>query len=346
MINGDMKWLLPFEKRNSDMEAIRKMILTSNQEFFPYSNSLADSRAFTLLSVTNWRELSNLLNLTPLRVEQVINNPSYTEFKLPKKKGKPRLICQPNAELMKIQRRLNLYFQAIYEFQIPSCVHGFVPKSNTANRSIVTNAKPHIGKRNILVIDLKDYFTSIRAKRVKNLLSSWGINDEIATCLALLCTYKGTLPMGAPTSPILANLCSYELDLKLMRFCELNQLTYSRYADDLTFSSNVNISDELIQSMIQVIRENGFDVNYKKLRRIGSHRKQKITGIIVNEKLSVERKLKKKIRAIEHDIKMNGLKNASERHFAKDKPFNDVLQNKLINKIKGLKSFIKMVEKQ
>ena len=344
MINGSMKWLLRFEKRISDKDIIRSMICNSNQEFFPYLNSIADSRAFALLSINTWRELSYLLNLTPLQVEQIINNPSYIEFKIPKKKGKPRLICQPNVELMKIQRRLNLYFQAIYEFHIPSCVHGFISKSNTANRSIVTNAKPHIGKRNILVIDLKDFFTTIRAKRVKNLFSSWGINDEIASTLALLCTYKGTLPMGAPTSPIVSNLCSYELDMKLMRFCELNQVTYSRYADDLTFSSNGNISDELIQSLIQMIRENGFEINYKKLRRIGSHRKQKITGIIVNQKLSVERKLKKKIRAIEHDIKLNGIAKAAERHFGSSNPVSDEIQNKFQRKINGLKSFRDMVE--
>ena len=344
MINGSMKWLLRFEKRISDKDIIRTMICNSNQEFFPYLNSIADSRAFALLSINTWRELSYLLNLTPLQVEQIINNPRYIEFKIPKKKGKPRLICQPNAELMKIQRRLNLYFQAIYEFHIPSCVHGFVSKSNTANRSIVTNAKPHIGKKNILVIDLKDFFTTIRAKRVKNLFISWGINDEIASTLALLCTYKGTLPMGAPTSPIVSNLCSYELDMKLMRFCELNQVTYSRYADDLTFSSNGNISDELIQSLIQMIRENGFEINYKKLRRIGSHRKQKITGIIVNEKLSVERKLKKKIRAIEHDIKFNGIAKAAKRHFGSSKPVSDEIQNKFQRKINGLKSFRDMVE--
>ena len=339
-----MKWLLRFEKRISDKDIIRSMICNSNQEFFPYLNSIADSRAFALLSINTWRELSYLLNLTPLQVEQIINNPSYIEFKIPKKKGKPRLICQPNAELMKIQRRLNLYFQAIYEFHIPSCVHGFVSKSNTANRSIVTNAKPHIGKKNILVIDLKDFFTTIRAKRVKKLFSSWGINDEIASTLALLCTYKGTLPMGAPTSPIVSNLCSYELDMKLMRFCELNQVNYSRYADDLTFSSNENISDELIQSLIQMIRENGFEINYKKLRRIGSYRKQKITGIIVNEKLSVERKLKKKLRAIEHDIKLNGIAKAAERHFGSSKPVSDEIQNKFQRKINGLKSFRDMVE--
>lgn len=341
-----MKWLLRFEKRISDKDIIRTMICNTNQEFFPYLNSIADSRAFALLSINTWRELSYLLNLTPLQVEQIINNPSYIEFKIPKKKGKPRLICQPNVELMKIQRRLNLYFQAIYEFHIPSCVHGFVSKSNMANRSIVTNAKPHIGKKNILVIDLKDFFTTIRAKRVKNLFSSWGINDEIASTLALLCTYKGTLPMGAPTSPILSNLCSYELDLKLMQFCELNHVTYSRYADDLTFSSNENISDELIQSLIHMIRENGFEINYKKLRRIGSNRKQKITGIIVNNKLSVERKLKKRLRAIEHDIKLNGMAKAAERHFGSSNPVSDEIQNNFQRKIGGLKSFVFMVESQ
>jgi RNA-directed DNA polymerase len=150
--------------------------------------------------------------------------------------------------------------------------------------------------------------------------------------------------MGAPTSPIVSNLCSYELDMKLMRFCELNQVTYSRYADDLTFSSNENISDELIQSLIQIIRENGFEINYKKLRRIGSYRKQKITGIIVNEKLSVERKLKKKLRAIEHDIKLNGIAKAAERHFGSSNPVSDEIQNKFQRKINGLKSFRDMVE--
>jgi RNA-directed DNA polymerase len=245
---------------------------------------------------------------------------------------------------MKVQRRLNSYLQAIYEFHIPTCVNGFVPKSNKLYRSIVTNAKPHIGKRNILTLDIKDYFTSIRANRIKKLINSWDIDNEISSALALLCTFEGCLPMGAPTSPILANLCSYELDLKLMRFCAQNQVTYTRYADDLTFSSDLFFSEEFIQLIINVIEECGFEVNYKKLRRIGRNRKQKITGIIVNQKLSVERKLKKKLRAIEHDISVNGIEKAAERHFGSSNPVSDEIQNKFQRKINGLKSFRDMVE--
>jgi RNA-directed DNA polymerase len=344
MVNGYMKWLNRFDFRIDDKELVRKMIQTSNQDFFKYSDSITDSRALIFLSVKSWRDLSCLLNVSPLRVEQIINNPSYVEFKIPKKKGKPRLICQPNPELMKVQRRLNSYLQAIYEFHIPTCVNGFVPKSNKLYRSIVTNAKPHIGKRNILTLDIKDYFTSIRANRIKKLINSWDIDNEISSALALLCTFEGCLPMGAPTSPILANLCSYELDLKLMRFCAQNQVTYTRYADDLTFSSDLFFSEEFIQLIINVIEECGFEVNYKKLRRIGRNRKQKITGIIVNQKLSVERKLKKKLRAIEHDISVNGIEKAAERHYGLNTSASDKIQKKFQRKINGLKSFRDMVE--
>jgi RNA-directed DNA polymerase len=340
-----MKWLLIFEKRADEKVEIQKMFRTSNKEVYSFSDSLSASRAFTFLCISNWRELSYFLNLTPLHVEEIINHPNYKEFKIPKKIGKPRLICQPKDELMKIQRKLNLYLQSIYELHIPSCVHGFVPKSKTLHRSIVSNAQPHVGKSNILTIDLKDYFTSIRSKRVKKLFISWGINEEVSTALALLCTYKGCLPIGAPTSPVLANLCSYELDLKLMHFCEQNQLGYTRYADDLTFSSAGRISDGDVHSIIQFIEEANFTANRKKIRQIGSHRKQKITGVVVNKKLSVDRKLKKKIRAIEYDIQKNGLVVASKKHFGLDYTSRNEDGQKLIYKIQGLKSFVKMVEK-
>jgi len=344
MIDGSRIWLRSFAHINGDKDEIRKMLFTSNREIFQYSNSNIDSRALTFFSIESWRDLSCLLNLTPLEVEQIINNPSYIQFKVPKKKGKPRLICQPTSKLMKIQRRLNKYLQAVYDFHIPSCVHGFVPKSNSVCRSIVSNANPHVGKKNILTIDLEDYFRNISAKRVKNLFQSWCINDEISIVLTLLCTFKGSLPMGAPTSPILANLCSYDLDLELTNFCKKNSTTYTRYADDLTFSKNEEITDEQIDSLTQIIERNGFFINKAKTRRISSSRKQKVTGIIVNQKLSVERRLKKKMRAIENDIKVNGVAKATEHHFKLKDYANNEIQSQFLNKIKGLKSFIKAVE--
>ncbi len=324
---------------------IKQLVFSVNNQAPSLIDSLSHQKAQNILNVTNWLELSNLLNNSPLQIERIINDPRYVEFKIPKKKGKPRLICQPNHELMKIQRKLNTYLQAVYEFQIPSCVHGFVPKSKSCHRSIVSNARPHVGKKCILTIDLQNYFATIRAKQVQNVFLSWQLNQEIATALALLCTYKGALPAGAPTSPVLANLCSLELDRKIMQFTEKFQLIYTRYADDLTFSSDVYIEEEVIQNLLKIIHDCGFVVNDKKIRRIGSHRKQKITGIVVNKKLSVDRKIKKKIRAIEHDIKRNGLSVASERHFQLDKPSNDAIRQQFLNKIQGLKSFVNLVEK-
>lgn len=324
---------------------IKQLVFSVNNQAPSLIHSLSDEKARNIVNVTNWLELSNLLNNSPLQIERIINNPKYVEFKIPKKKGKPRLISQPNHELMKIQRKLNTYLQAVYEFQIPSCVHGFIPKSKSSHRSIVSNARPHVGKKCVLTIDLQNYFTSIRAKQVQNVFLSWQLNQEIATALALLCTYKGSLPTGASTSPVLANLCSLELDRKIMQFTEKFQLTYTRYADDLTFSSDVYIEEEVIQNLLKIIHDCGFVVNHKKIRRIGSHRKQKITGIVVNKKLSVDRKIKKKIRAMEYDIQKNGLAFASERHFQLDKPSNEAIRQQFLNKIQGLKSFVKFVQK-
>ena len=324
---------------------IKQLVFSVNNQIPSLIHSLSDEKARNILNITNWLELSNLLNNSPLQIERIINNPKYVEFKIPKKKGKPRLISQPNHELMKIQRKLNTYLQAVYEFQIPSCVHGFVPKSKSSHRSIVSNARPHVGKKCVLTIDLQNYFTSIRAKQVQNVFLSWQLNQEIATALALLCTYKGSLPTGASTSPVLANLCSLELDRKIMQFTEKFQLTYTRYADDLTFSSDVYIEEEVIQNLLKIIHDCGFVVNDKKIRRIGSHRKQKITGIVVNKKLSVDRKIKKKIRAMEYDIQKNGLAAASKKHFGLEYTSRSEDGQKLLNKIQGLKSFLKMVEK-
>lgn len=339
-----MNWNSLLEKRDQYSDTIRHLIRCSNGAIPPFATSVSEGRSLALLSITNWKELAYLLKCSPLHVEQLINEPTYFEFTIPKKKGKPRLICQPNAQLMKIQRRLNKFFQAIYQFQMPTCVHGFVPKTNDINRSIVTNAFQHLNKSNILTLDLKDYFPSIKAKRIRDLFRSWGMNDEMSIALTLLCTFKGSLPAGAPTSPVLANLCSLELDNQLMSLSEQHQLTYTRYADDLTFSSPHFIPDSVISTLIKSISSNQFQVNNSKTHCIGKHRKQKITGIVVNQKLSIDRKLKKKIRAMEHDIRLNGLAVASERHFQLQEPSTDAIQNHFLRKVLGLKSFVRMVE--
>jgi RNA-directed DNA polymerase len=245
---------------------------------------------------------------------------------------------------MKIQKKLNSYLQSVYYFQLPECVHGFIPKSYKNPRNIISNALPHVNKDSILSLDIENYFPSIRAKRIFELFHSWGFSQEISTALTLICTYKGSLPTGAPSSPILSNLCSIQLDLDLMKLSELHQLSYTRYADDLTFSSHSFITDSTIIELMNCIKSNGFSINKRKVRCLGQNRKQKITGIVVNKKISVDRQTKKKLRAIMYDIKINGLDHATKRNYGLQSFPSEAEQQTFIKKVLGIQSFLKMVE--
>jgi RNA-directed DNA polymerase len=339
-----MNWDNLLKKRDQYAEVIRQMLCSSGGVTPAFSNDIHEARALGFLSISNWKELSLFLNVSPLKIERLINFPNYKEFTIPKKKGKPREICQPDAELMKIQKKLNSYLQSVYYFQLPECVHGFIPKSYKNPRNIISNALPHVNKDSILSLDIENYFPSIRAKRIFELFHSWGFSQEISTALTLICTYKGSLPTGAPSSPILSNLCSIQLDLDLMKLSELHQLSYTRYADDLTFSSHSFITDSTIIELMNCIKSNGFSINKRKVRCLGQNRKQKITGIVVNKKISVDRQTKKKLRAIMYDIKINGLDHATKRNYGLQSFPSEAEQQTFIKKVLGIQSFLKMVE--
>jgi len=196
-----------------------------------------------------------------------------------------------------------------------------------------------------LNIDLKDFFSSISAKRIKTLFSSsyFNYNEQIAIALTLLTTYQATLPTGAPTSPVLSNFVCLELDANLRTFCQKNALLYTRYADDLTFSSDTLISQNTIQNIIQLINKNGFEINEKKLRLQSSNRKQTVTGLTVNEKVNVDRKLLKKIRAMLHDWTTNGIVAATKRHYNLNDGITYKDTERFINRLKGYINFVGQV---
>jgi RNA-directed DNA polymerase len=274
--------------------------------------------AAALLSLEMPAELCRFLKTSIPQLETMINSPVYEHYTVKKKRGGERHIFAPEKQLKKIQKRLNYFLQAYYLWIKPPEVHGFVinPHYLGAHCNIVENAKPHIGKKHILNIDLKDFFSTISAKRIKKLFTSsfFKYNEQMAVALALLTTYKAKLPTGAPTSPVLSNFVCFELDAELQFYCSFNGLQFTRYADDLTFSSNSYISQDIIQHIIQIINESGFEINQKKLRLQSSNRKQTVTGLTVNEKVNVDRKLLKKIRAMVHDLTTNGIDVATQRH--------------------------------
>ena len=270
-----------------------------------------------LLRVDDFYSLQLLLKAGGRELEFHINKPIYYSFKIPKKKNGTRKIQAPNANLAVLQRRLNFYLQAVYLLIKPKEVHGFIikPKGYEVNHSIISNAAVHTNKKHILNIDLKDFFPSISARRVREIMVKHvGIQHAaIADALALISTYKKMLPTGAPTSPVLSNFACIEMDEELISFCSQHDISYTRYADDLSFSANHYFSSDVVNLIRAIITKYHLDRTYIR-----------------------------NIRATLHHIKTAGIEAAAKKHYQVD--IADIkLQQKLLFKLEGQINFIGQV---
>lgn len=300
--------------------------------------------ALFLLTLERPVDLCILLNTEFYELEKIINNPAYRNYTIPKKKGGYRVISAPGFNLKKIQKRLNYFLQAYYLDIKPKEVHGFVinPHYLGTHCNIAENARVHIGKKHLLNIDLRDFFPSISARQVKDLFCSpyFNFNDQIANALTFITTYEGKLPIGAPSSPVLSNFICFSLDNDLITFCNDHNLTYTRYADDLTFSSDTLIPSNNLLDIINLITKNNFRINEKKLRLKASNRRQVVTGLTVNEKVNVDRKILKNIRAMLHDLTMNGVDHATCHHFNIQFACTDKEKARFLDRLRGLINFV------
>lgn len=243
----------------------------------------------------------------------------YVTFKVPKRSGGERELSAPLGRIAQPQRWI--LEEILNKVPLHDAAHGFV-----AGRSTVTNAAVHLGKQVVVNADLKDFFPSITFPRVRGFLQALGYSPAIATLLALLCTesprrkvkYAGQtmhvalgprcLPQGACTSPALSNLVSYRLDARLTGIATKLGWNYTRYADDLTFSSDEpSQTGYLLARLRHIAGEEGFEVNEKKTRVLRPSTAQTVTGIVVNEKVNVPRRHLKRLRAILHRAKTEGL---------------------------------------
>ncbi len=303
--------------------------------------------ALKLLSLKNGIGLGNLLNTNIFLLEKIINNPVYEHFSIAKKKGGFRDIYAPKKELKYLQKSLNYYLQAYYLIIKPKEVFGFVinPHYQGEYCNIAENAKVHVNKKFLLNIDLKDFFPSIKAADVYKVLlgDNFKFTPNIATAIALLCTYNGKLPTGAPTSPVLSNFICLGLDKDIKEYCETFSISYSRYADDLSFSSDTEITSEIIVQIRKIIESRGFTINNKKLHLQNSGCRQVVTGLTVNDKVNVNRTLLKMIRAMLFDLRKNGRSIATQNHFNLKLIPSQSTQIKFINKLEGYINFIGQV---
>ena len=263
-------------------------------------------------------ELAELLHirLRPLTYVLYVAKPDsyYRTFYIPKKNGDLREIQAPYGELKYIQEKLMVelinYQEYLYKTHgiKTNIAHAFIKK-----KSIITNAIIHKNKRFVVNIDLKDFFHTIHFGRVKGFFeknSFYQLPSDIATIIAQLTCYHGHLPQGAPSSPVITNILCQALDYNVLRIAKRFRLDYTRYADDLTFSTNrVDFESNyqaFMSELSKEIRRNGFDINEAKTRIVRRESKQTVTGLTVNKKVNADRAFYKLTRAMADSLYKTG----------------------------------------
>lgn len=228
--------------------------------------------------------LARLLCQKPEALQQLAEKPVYHQFHIPKPGGEKRFIQHPSPPLKQAQTALNRYLQAVYYRIRPDCAHGFLisPADETQARSIYTNALAHTRGHWFLNLDIKDFFHAVTDRHLMNLFEhTFWFPRPLARLLSNLCCCNGRLPMGAPTSPALSNLVFYFPDYQLDVLARDHDGTYTRYADDLTFSFPRPPADEFLESVRFLLMKEGFVLNEKKVRLQGRLETPEITGLCV-----------------------------------------------------------------
>jgi len=271
----------------------------------------------------------------------------YRRFHLPKKTGGLRLISAPMPRLKRAQEWIQ--HNILDSVTLHDAAHGF-----RRGRSIVSNAQPHVGADVVINVDLKDFFPTITYRRVKGMFRKLGYSEALATILALICTEPETdqvqldhrtyyvaredrfLPQGAPTSPAITNIICRGLDARLAHTAEKLGFAYTRYADDITFSGSgdaaVNVGRAL-RRIRYTVDEEGFQVHPDKTRVFRRSRRQEVTGLVVNQRVNISRKLLRKFRATLFQIERDG---PAGKHWGHS---DDVIAS-----IEGFANFVAMVD--
>lgn len=248
----------------------------------------------------------------------------YITFTIPKRSGGEREIKAPISAIKILQRKLNTLLQQVYKHKEP--VHSYIYK-----HSVISNARRHVNKKWVLTVDLSNFFPTISFQRIRGMFISKPhlLGEGAATVLAQLCCCDGFLPQGAPTSPIISNMICAKLDSELGRLSQKHKCRYTRYADDLTFSTNEAVFPESLakeenggrivigDELARVINDNWFIINDNKIRLRAYDTHQEATGLTVNEKVNVRRRYVKQIRAMLHSWERNGLEQAQTDYIQK-----------------------------
>ncbi len=294
--------------------------------------------------INNGRDLADFFKMPYSKLTYILyaKKPSsyYISFEIPKKSGGVRSINAPVGDLKSLQRQ--------FAAELYQC-HKDILEDNKSNqkvshgfekgKSIITNAKIHKNKNVLINIDLKDFFESFHFGRVAGYFEKnnyFKLPHDVAIMMAQLTCYKGALPQGAPTSPIITNLICQILDYRILAIAQKYRLDYTRYADDMTFSTN-NIKileeyEEFMEELRKEIEKAGFKINEDKTRIQKNNNRQTVTGLTINKKINVDYRYYKHVRACADSLYRKG---------------ETIINGKkgTLNQLEGMFSFINEIDK-
>ena len=286
------------------------------------------TRLANLKASSSLADLARLLQFTPSGLAYLLYafppRDSYRTFTIPKRRGGQRTIQAPSDKLALAQRRLSDLLQdCIDEIEAArgredQLTHGFKRK-----RSIVTNARRHRRHRYVFNLDLEDFFPAINFGRVRGFFvknRDFLLDEKVATAIAQLACHNNSLPQGSPCSPVISNLIAHVLDIHLAKLASRARCMYTRYADDLSFSTNakrfpldigMQTGDEgspaahvwiPSDSLRRTIERAGFRINERKTRMMYRHSRQQVTGLVVNQDVHVNSTYRRSVRAMVHRL--------------------------------------------
>ena len=318
-----------------------------------------------LKSATTLHDVAYILGFKPRALAYILyKKPSaikYKHFNIPKRTGGKRSISAPYPDLMNLQRRLSDLLQiCIREINVVRNIESVLSHGFRQKHSIITNATIHRNKRYVFNIDLENFFGTINFGRVRGFFirnRNFDLNPNVATVLAQIACHENALPQGSPCSPVISNLIGHLLDIRLAALSNQVSCSYSRYADDLTFSTNKrNFPPQVAKLAVAethqwqagrklkwIVEKAGFTINSAKTRMQYKNSRQDVTGLVVNSKVNTRAEYRRKVRAMVHRLLETG--NFQRKQIRHDENGNlvKIEANGTLEQLNGMLSFIDSV---